>query len=352
MRLANFFKMALEKQATDLLIAEGSVPAIRIDGDLIRLAEPATPYGELAYAISIVAGRGVLERVKQQKDIDFSLVFYENRFRVNLHYQKGKLGLAARLIKKKIPTPKAIGLSEDILKLSRLKDGIILVTGPSGSGKTTTLATLLEQINIERKSHIITIEDPVEYVFEEKQSMIEQREIGRDTPTFASALKYSLRQNPDIIMVGEMRDVETIQAALIAAKTGHLVISTIHTISAPETIERIIDYFPAQDFKKIASSLSIILRAVITQRLLPKLGGGLVAAREVMITNRAIANMIRNMQTEQIYSVLQTNQDSGMVTMNTSINTLLEKRLISPETAGDNLINLETMSASYLNNKG
>jgi len=347
MRLANYFKTALEKQASDLLIAEGSVPALRIDGELVKLPEPVTPSGELAYAISIVAGKGIIERVRQQKDLDLSLVFYNNRFRINLHYQKGKLGLAARHIKKKIPSPKDIGLNEDILKLSRLKDGIILVTGPSGVGKSTTLAVLLEQINIERKAHIITIEDPIEFVYEEKQCMIEQREIGRDTDSFASALKYSLRQNPDVIMVGEMRDAETIQAALIAAKTGHLVISTIHTISAPETIERIIDYFPAEDFKKIASSLSIILRAVITQRLLPKLGGGLVAAREVMVTNRAIANLIRNMQTEQIYSVLQTNPKNGMTTMNSSINALLEKKLISPTVAGENLLNLETMSTSY-----
>jgi twitching motility protein PilT len=205
----------------------------------------------------------------------------------------------------------------------------------------------LDIINAERRAHVITIEDPIEYTFQEKQSIIEQRQLGRDTKSFASALKYALRQDPNVIMVGEMRDLETMNAALTAAKTGHLVLSTLHTSTAAETVERIVDFYPVQNQGQIAHQLATVLRAVITQQLMPREGGGLVVAREIMLNNQAISNLIRNMQIEQIQSVIQTSQHEGMVTMNRSIDQLLASGLISETTARNRKRDMETYSSYY-----
>jgi twitching motility protein PilT len=283
----------------------------------------------------------------RKRDIDLSWEFFNNRFRVNLHYQEGRIGLAARLVTRVIPRPEEVRLNETIYNLTHLKDGLVLVTGPSGVGKSTTLAVMLDIINSERSCHIITIEDPIEFIFHDKQSIIEQRQLGRDTQTFASALKYALRQDPNVIMVGEIRDLDTMQSAMTAAKTGHLVLSTLHTSTAPETIERVIDFFPPQDQKQIANQLASILRAVICQQLLPKKGGGLVVAREIMVNNSAISNLIRNNQIEQIYSIIQTSKSEGMITMNKCIESLLAEDLITEDTAHNRRRDLETKALYY-----
>lgn len=347
MDLGYYFKLAIDKKASDLHLVEGSVPSLRIAGELIKIDEQPIPFGELRYAVFNNLDPDTKDRFKQEKDLDLSLEFFDNRFRVNLHFQEGKVGLAARLVPIHIPTPEEIDLNETIYKLTHLRDGLILVTGPSGAGKSTTLAVMIDIINTERRAHIITIEDPIEYAFQDKQSIIEQRQLGRDTKSFSQALKSALRQDPNVIMVGEMRDLETINAAMTAAKTGHLVLSTLHTSSAAETVQRIVDYYPMQNQQQIASQLASVLRAVICQQLLPSTNGGLVVAREVMINTSAIANLIKNGQPEQIQTVIQTSRNEGMITLNQYIDDLLAQGKISPQVARNRKRDLETKAVYY-----
>lgn len=347
MDLSYYFKQTIEKGASDLHLIEGSCPALRIAGQLIKIEDEPIPYGQLRYAVFNILDKHEKERLQRKLDLDISYEFFKTRFRINFHYQGGKIGLAARLIPTEIPKPDEIGFNEIIYKLTHLNDGLILVTGPSGVGKSTTLAAMIDIINHERRSHIITIEDPIEYVFQDRQSIVEQRQIGQDTRSFADALKYALRQDPNVIMVGEMRDAETVGAALTAAKTGHLVLSTLHTTNAAETVERIVDLFPPQSQHQIASQLSVLLRAVIAQQLLPGIFKGLVCAREIMINNRAIANLIRANKVEQINSVIQTSRKSGMITMNDSIDDLLRRGLIDMYTARNRKRDLETKAVYY-----
>jgi twitching motility protein PilT len=347
MDLGHYFKIAIDKKASDLHLVEGSIPSLRIAGELVKIDDQPIPFGELRYAVFASLDKDTKERFNEEKDLDLSLEFLDNRFRVNLHFQEGRIGLSARLVPIKIPTPEEIDLNETIYKLTHLRDGLILVTGPSGAGKSTTLAVMIDIINAERRAHIVTIEDPIEYTFIEKQSIIEQRQLGRDTKSFAQALKSALRQDPNVIMVGEMRDLETINAALTAAKTGHLVLSTLHTSSAAETVERIVDYYPVQNQSQIASQLAGVLRAVICQQLLPGKDGGLVAAREIMINNNAIANLIKNSQTEQIQSTIQTNREEGMITMNQYIDELLARDIITRQVAHNRKRDLETKAVYY-----
>ena len=347
MDITRYFGLAVKKNASDLHLIEGSVPALRISGDLIKLDEEPIPFGELKHSLFTILDKKTQERLKRKRDIDLSMEFFGNRFRINLHYQKGKIGLSARLVPKYVPKPDEIDLSETIYRLTHLRDGLVLVTGPSGVGKSTTLAAMIDIINAERRSHIITIEDPIEYIFEDKQSIVEQRQLGRDTESFASALKYALRQDPNVIMVGEMRDLDTISAALTAAKTGHLVLSTLHTTTAAETVQRIVDYYPIQSHNLILHQLATVLRAVIAQQLLPRVNGGLVAAREIMINNRAIANLIRTNQLEQMQTVIQTSMAEGMITMNKSIDNLLKQGLISEHIASNRKRDMETRAVYY-----
>ncbi|OGF25544.1 hypothetical protein A2331_01610 [Candidatus Falkowbacteria bacterium RIFOXYB2_FULL_34_18] len=347
MDLSYYFKQAIESGASDLHLVEGSCPALRIAGELIKIEKTVIPYGQLKYAVFGILEKPNKERLQRKLDLDISMEFFNTRFRVNLHYQGGKIALAARLISTEIPKPEDIGFTEIVYKLTHLKDGLILVTGPSGAGKSTTLATMIDIINNERRSHIITIEDPIEYVFNDKQSIVEQRQIGQDTKSFADALKFALRQDPNVIMVGEMRDMETIGAALTAAKTGHLVLSTLHTATAAETVERIVDFFPPQSQHQIANQLSVVLRAVVAQQLLPRVGGGLVCAREIMINNRAIANLIHFSKIEQINSVIQTGKREGMITMNDAIDKLFNEGWIDIDIARNRKRDLETKAVYY-----
>jgi twitching motility protein PilT len=347
MDLSKFFQEAINNKASDIHLVAGSIPAHRINGELLKLNHHPLDGGELEKAIYSLIDNETMEKFKKKKELDFSREFFGSRFRLNLHFQEGKIALAGRLVPKYVPKPEEIDFSEVIYKLTHLQDGLILVTGPSGNGKTTTLATMIDIINQERKSHIITIEDPIEYMFEEKQSIIEQREVGLDTNSFARALKYALREDPNVIMVGELRDLETISACLTAAETGHLVLSTLHTATAPETISRIVDVFPAHQQQEVLNMFSTVLRAIITQQLLPKIGGGRVVAREILINNPAISSLIRRNQIGQILSVIQTSHQDGMVTMNKSIDQLYGRGLITEETVNNRKRNMETQAVYY-----
>jgi twitching motility protein PilT len=287
------------------------------------------------------------KQFEKNKELDLSFESAGRYFRINLHRQQSMIGLAARLIPEEIPAPEDIGFDETIYNLTHMNDGLILVVGQSGSGKSTTLATMLDIINQERRSHILTIEDPIEYRIKEKQSVVEQREIGFDTNSFFSALKYSLRQDPNVIMVGEMRDVETFASALTAAETGHLVFSTLHTSTAVETITRIVDMFPSDRENQVISQLSSTLRAVVSQQLIPKIGGGRVAAREIMINNNAISNLIKSKKFKQIYTSIQTGRKEGMITMNKAIDILLNDGYISEEVAERRKRNVDTSATYY-----
>ncbi len=347
MNLSYFFKKAIETKASDLHLIEGSVPALRINGVLVKQGKESIPPGELKFSVFSLLDKDVRERFLRKKDIDISAEFYDHRFRINVHYQEGRVALAARMVPKMIPSPEDIGMDDFMTSLARLNDGLVLLTGPSGCGKSTTLAVMLDIINTERSAHIITIEDPIEYIFDDKMGIVEQRQIGRDTISFASALKHSIRQDPNVIMVGEMRDLETVSAALTAAKTGHLVLSTLHTTSAAETIERIVDFYPTQHQTQVAHQLASVLRAVVGQQLIQGIDGSLVCAREIMINDNAIANMIRSGQIEQIESAIQTSKSQGMITMNSAVRKLFEMGIISEEVMRNRTRSYDNHSVKY-----
>ncbi len=328
MKLDTYFKIAIEKGASDVHLVSGAAPALRIAGQLVFSEKAFLPKGEVEGIAQELLNKLQMQRLQEVRDLDLAYSIDSWRFRVNFHFQRTAMGLSARLIPKKIPDPEALGFSETIYNLTKLNSGLVLVTGPSGSGKSTTLASMIEIMNRERRAHIITIEDPIEFVYSDAQSFIEQREVGEDTPSFASALKYVLRQDPNVILVGEMRDLETIQAALTAAETGHLVLSTLHTQTAATTVERIIDMFEGLRQKQVLLQLAGSLRAVISQQLIPAMKGGLVAAREIMITNPAIATLIRENKIAQIPSVIQTSAREGMVSMENMVKQLYEQGVI------------------------
>lgn len=266
-------------------------------------------------------------------EFDFAYSLGDDRFRVNLHWERGNIGLAARYIPKDIPTLDSTDIEPAIRNLIDLKQGLILLTGPTGCGKSTTLAAMIDGINKKYKKHIITLEDPIEFSFRRINSVIEQREVSRDTRSFDDGLKRVLRQDPNVILIGEMRDLETISVALTAAETGHLVLSTLHTSSAAETIERIIDMFETDRQKQVLVQLASSLRAVISQRLLPKANGaGMVVAREILINNPAVSNLIRQNKVNQINSVIQTSSKDGMITLEKSIQNMYNKKLIDKQT--------------------
>jgi len=294
MNLKQLFSQTLKDGASDLHLVVGEKPTLRIHGQLKELNLPPLEDAEMQEAIKGILNSEQLARFLKEQDLDVAYAIDDARFRLNLHTQRGNWAIAARLIPTDIPTPESIGFNETLYGLTHLHQGLVLVTGPTGSGKSTTLAVMINIINQERRSHIITIEDPVEFVYTKKQSLIEQREVSKDTPSFNHALKYVLRQDPNIILIGEMRDLETIEAALTAAETGHLVLSTLHTPSAAETVERIIGGFPANQQQQILVQLAGSLKAVIAQQLLPRADGkGQVATREILVNTPAVANLIR-----------------------------------------------------------
>jgi twitching motility protein PilT len=329
----SYFRAAVDAGASDIHLIAGQVPMMRIDGQLSPLESSMLPAQELKKAVEALMTTDQKKQFDQEQDLDIGYDIKGHRFRLNIHIQGGSIGLAARSIPKDIPPPQELLLSDTVQRFADLNDGLVLVVGPTGSGKSTTIASLVESINLSRKAHIITIEDPIEFTFNNKEAIIEQREVGIDTPTFASALKHVLRQDPDVIVVGEMRDPETISTVLTAAETGHLVFSTLHTSSTAEAIERIVDVFEGAKQRQVLIQLGSVLRGVVFQELVPKVGGGRVAVREVLVNTPAISNVIRENNISQIKSILQTNKKDGMIPKEAAITQLVKDNLISADTA-------------------
>ena len=333
--LHQLLKAMIEKGASDMHITTGSPPQLRIDGNLVPLKlPPLTPAEtkELCYSILTDAQK---RRFEEENELDLSFgIKGLSRFRANIFMQRGAVSGAFRVIPFKIMTFQELGLPPVVADLTRKPRGLILVTGPTGSGKTTTLASIIDRINTERHEHIVTIEDPIEYLHPHKNCIVNQREVGSDTASFKKALKYILRQDPDVVLIGEMRDLETIEAALTIAETGHLAFATLHTNSCVQTINRIIDVFPPHQQPQVRAQLSFVLEGVLSQQLLPRIGGGRVLALEIMIPNAAIRNLIREDKIHQIYSLMQVGQTKyGMQTMNQSLAMLYLKKQITLEEA-------------------
>ena len=342
----------IDKGASDLHITTGSAPQLRIDGNLVPLrVPPLTPIETKQICYSILTDA---QKVRFEEDLELDLSFgVKNlaRFRANIFMQRGAVAGAFRVIPFKILTLSELGLPPIVAELTRRPRGLILVTGPTGSGKSTTLASMVDRINTERRHHIMTVEDPIEYLHPHKGCVINQREVGADTKSFKRALKYILRQDPDIVLIGEMRDLETIEAALTTAETGHLALATLHTNSAIQTINRIIDVFPPYQQPQVRAQLSFTVEGVISQTLLPKAtGAGRVLGCEIMIPNNAIRNLIREDKIHQIYSQMQIGQAKhGMQTMNQALCNLYIRRQITLEEAmgrSPDMTELETMVAA------
>lgn len=339
-KLEKILRTAIQYKASDIFISTGIKPVLRINGDLIQIEEHAVLTKKTAeeYLLEILTP-DQKKKFEQTLDLDFSIDIESiARFRVNMFVQRKGISAAFRLIPENVISMDELGLPTQIKKATTFKNGLVIVTGPSGSGKTTTLASMLNEINRNQKKHIITIEDPIEYVHKNNQCIIHQREVGVHTHSFQKALRSALRENPDIILVGEMRDLETIQQAVTAAETGHLVLATLHTMGCADSINRIIDSFPADQQNQIRAQLSESLRAVFWQSLIKtKDGKGRVGAFEIMFVNNAIANLIRKATTHQINSVIETSTKEGMQTMKKSVTDLLEAGLISEEAALQNI---------------
>ena len=334
--LHQLLKAMVEKGASDLHITTGSPPQLRLDGKLIPLkTNPLTPVEtkQLCYSILTDAQK---HKFEEESELDLSFgVKSLSRFRANIFMQRGAVAGAFRTIPFKILTFAELGLPPIVAELARKPRGLVLVTGPTGSGKSTTLASIIDKINTDRHEHIITIEDPIEYLHAHKNCVVNQREVGADTVSFKKALKYILRQDPDVVLIGEMRDLETIEAALVVSETGHLAFATLHTNSCVQTINRILDVFPPYQQPQVRAQLSFVLEGVLTQTLIPKAGGpGRVLAIEVMVPNPAIRNLIREDKVHQIYSQMQVGQTKfGMQTFNQSLASLVQRRLVTVDEA-------------------
>ena len=326
----------IEKGASDLHITVGEPPRLRIDGELLDSSEKQvlTPRDTLTLAYSILTEQQK-KRFETDDELDFSFgVQNLSRFRGNLFKQRGCVGMALRQIPYELLTLDQLGLPDALRKLPERPRGLVLVTGPKGSGKSTTLAAMLDKINSERNCHILTVEDPIEFIHGHRKSTVNQREVRADTSSFSQALKYALRQDPDLILIGEMRDPETIGAALTIAETGHLVLATLHTNSAAESVNRIIDTFPSHQQSQVRAQLSFVLEGVVTQTLLPKpTGKGRVCATEVMICTPAIRALIRDEKIHQIYSLMQAGKKHGMQTMNDALQQLYLRKAVTLEEA-------------------
>ena len=334
-KLTQLLDTVEQENASDLHISSGRPPTLRIDGRLVPLAkEGVLSSQDTEGLVSALLSPEQKERFIEERELDLS---YENRdkarFRVNVYFESGDASAALRLIPNKIRTIEELEMPQVLHKFTATSQGFFLAVGPSGHGKSTTLAALIDEINHTRSEHIITIEDPIEYLFTQDRCIIDQREVGRDTKSFSNALRSAFRQDPDVIMVGEMRDAETISTAITAAETGHLVYATLHTNNAAQTIDRIIDVFPAGQQHQVRSQLALTLIGVVSKRLVPKIDGGIVPACEVMITNSAVRNLIRENKVHELELVIETSADQGMISLNRSLANLVKQGVISIETA-------------------
>lgn len=329
-KLDVYFKAMKERGASDLHMSVGAPPMIRLHGDMVKLTDrPLTPADNAQLLFEIMSDHQK-EKFKKTRDLDFAYQFEDARFRCNVFMDRLGMGGVFRIIPTKLLTVEQLGLPEAVLKFCSYKKGLVLVTGATGSGKSTTLAALIDHLNSTRDEHIITVEDPIEFVHTNKRCLINQREVGTHTLSFANALRAALREDPDIILVGEMRDLETIELAITAAETGHLVFGTLHTSSAAKTIDRIINVFPTEQQEQIRTMLSESMRGVISQNLLKTADGkGRVAAVEILISNSAINNLIREGKTFQIPSMIQTGKREGMQTMDQALMDLVKSRKVT-----------------------
>jgi twitching motility protein PilT len=332
----------VQRNSTDLHLTTGAPPMYRIDGELVPTNyEIMTPelIQNLVYSVLNDQQR---KKFEMEWELDFSFgIAGLSRFRGNCFRQRGSVAAAIRTIPFEIRGFKELGIPAVVQELSSRPKGLILCTGPTGSGKSTTLAAIIDKVDSERRCHIVSVEDPIEYLFRHKKAIINQRQVGSDTKSFGNALKYVLREDPDVVMVGEMRDVETIATTLTIAETGHLTLATLHTNSCAETVHRVIDVFPPYQQGQVRAQLAFVIEGVITQQLLPKIGGGRVLAAEVMVATPAIRALIRDEKEHQIYSTIQAGAKYGMQTMNQSLYDLYAKRHITLETAFDYTPNIE-----------
>lgn len=347
-KLLRLIAQAIEENASDIHLRAGSPPRLRIDGELFPV-KGLVPSDEMMWSFfRRVLGSEQVAHYERTHELDFSCEAANCRLRVNLYKERGEFCAAMRIISNHIPSMQEIGLSPACERLTTLSRGLALVTGPTGSGKSTTLASLLNHINHTRRCHILTVEDPIEFYYEEKRALVSQRELDIDTNTFTAALRHSFRQDPDVVLLGEMRDAETIGMAITLAETGHMTFSTLHTSDCTQTITRIIDVFPPHQQDQIRSQLALSLEAVISQRLL-KLKGkrGRIAVREVMVCNRAIRNLIREGKYNQIFSAIQTGNEEGMITLDAALGQLIDQGKIALESALEVASDPRELSARY-----
>ena len=329
--LEKLLETTIREQASDLHLSPGHPPLIRVAGKLI----PLLKYKKIEEADFLgLMTQEQLKRLQQEREIDFSYNFGQTaRFRVNVFFQKGEISCALRLVPWKIKTLEELALPPILHEFTSANQGFVLITGPSSQGKSTTLAALIDEINHTRAEHIITIEDPIEYIFHDDRSLIDQREVYQDTQSFSRALRATFRQDPNVIMVGEMRDPETIATAITASETGHLVFATLHTNSASQTIHRVVDSLPSEQQGQIRAQLSGSLLGIVSQRLIPRVKGGLVPACEIFLNNPAVANLIRENKIHEIPLVVETSAEVGMISLNRALADLVKRREITLENA-------------------
>ena len=340
-KLKELLLLTIKEQASDLHLSQGHYPSLRMAGELVPLLKKKILSSEDIEGMArALMSEEQFQRFLAEKELDFSYnLGQEGRFRINVFFQKGDISLAFRLVPDKIRTIEELGLPPILEEFAKASQGFVLITGPSSQGKSTTLAALIDKINHTRTDHIITIEDPIEYIFKDDRSIINQREVNIDTLSFDKALRSTFRQDPNVIMVGEMRDTETISTAITAAETGHLVFATLHTNSASQTIHRVVDSFPPGQQGQIRAQLSGSLLGVVSQRLIPRIKGGLIPACEVMIANPAIANLIRENKIHELPLVIETSTDVGMISLNRSLADLIKRKEISLENAMKHSLN-------------
>lgn len=334
MNLDDLLRFCAQQKASDLHLSAGLPPMVRVDGDIKRINAPVLETEDLRDMLYGIMTDEQVKNFESDWEADFSMQLRDvARFRVNVFNQNRGMGAVFRTIPSKVLTLEELSAPEKFKELIEVARGLVLVTGPTGSGKSTTLAAMLNHINETKSEHILTVEDPIEFVHESKKCLVNQREVHRDTQSFANALRAALREDPDIILVGEMRDLETIRLALTAAETGHLVFGTLHTSSAAKTIDRIIDVFPGDEKQLVRSMLSESLRAVVAQALVKKVGGGRAAAHEVLVGTSAVKNLIREDKVAQIYSMIQTGSQHGMQTLDQSLQRLVQQGVIDRASA-------------------